>query len=170
MGGVAVPCPAGTYGPNEGLQRLRDCTVCPAGIDGGKPFFFIVLHCFTSKHSNLCNNISVYVCLPVCHFKLANCSRNILMNLSINTFLKGFTAWKAAHRDPPPSSCAHRAITVKRALSPLMGHLALLVQLENNWVRQVGQPVRDVEKDVSVLQVSLSTNTLTSEEQQILEY
>lgn len=37
-----------------------------------------------------------------------------------------------------------------------MGHLVLLVQLENNWVRQVGQPVRDVEKDVSVLQVTLS--------------
>lgn len=92
------------------------------------------------------------------------------MNLFINTFLKGFTVWKAAHRDLPPSSCAHRAITVKRALPPLMGHLALLVQRGNNWVRQVGQPVRDVEKDVSVLQVSLSTNTVTSMEQQILEY
>ncbi|XP_059188146.1 proprotein convertase subtilisin/kexin type 5 [Centropristis striata] len=33
-----------------------------------------------------------------------------------------------------------------------MGHLALLVQRGNNWVRQVGQPVRDVEKDASVLQ------------------
>ncbi|KAI4815467.1 hypothetical protein KUCAC02_005611 [Chaenocephalus aceratus] len=32
VGGVAVPCPAGTYGPNEGLQRLRDCTICPAGF------------------------------------------------------------------------------------------------------------------------------------------
>lgn len=30
-GGVALPCPAGTYGPIEGLQRLRDCTICPAG-------------------------------------------------------------------------------------------------------------------------------------------
>ncbi|XP_035857407.1 zonadhesin-like [Sander lucioperca] len=32
VGGVAVPCPAGTYGPKEGLQRLRDCTICPAGF------------------------------------------------------------------------------------------------------------------------------------------
>lgn len=31
VGGVAIPCPAGTYGPKEGLQRLRDCTICPAG-------------------------------------------------------------------------------------------------------------------------------------------
>ena len=31
VGGVAVPCPAGTYGSKEGLQRLRDCTICPAG-------------------------------------------------------------------------------------------------------------------------------------------
>lgn len=29
--GVAVPCPSGTYGSKEGLQRLRDCTMCPAG-------------------------------------------------------------------------------------------------------------------------------------------
>lgn len=33
VGGVAVPCPAGTYGTEEGLQRLRDCTICPAGIE-----------------------------------------------------------------------------------------------------------------------------------------
>ncbi|KAK5868621.1 hypothetical protein PBY51_009620 [Eleginops maclovinus] len=32
VGGVSLPCPAGTYGPNEGLQRLRDCTICPAGF------------------------------------------------------------------------------------------------------------------------------------------
>ncbi|KAM7413317.1 hypothetical protein PAMA_020621 [Pampus argenteus] len=32
VGGVAVPCPAGTYGPKEGLQRLKDCTICPAGF------------------------------------------------------------------------------------------------------------------------------------------
>lgn len=32
MGGVALPCPAGTYGTQEGLQKLRDCTVCPAGM------------------------------------------------------------------------------------------------------------------------------------------
>lgn len=31
VGGVVVPCPAGTFGPKEGLQRLRDCTICPAG-------------------------------------------------------------------------------------------------------------------------------------------
>lgn len=43
-----------------------------------------------------------------------------------------------------------------------MGHLALLVQQGNNWVRQVGQPVRDVEKDASVLQVSLSTDSPAS--------
>lgn len=83
----------------------------------------------------------------------------------INTFLQGFTVWRAAHGDPPPSSCAHRAFTVKRAPPHLMGHLALLVQRGNNWVRQVGQPAKDVEKDASVLQVSLSTNTLTSIEQ-----
>ncbi|AWO99018.1 putative SCO-spondin-like [Scophthalmus maximus] len=33
-----------------------------------------------------------------------------------------------------------------------MGHLALLAQRGDNWVRQVGQPVKDVEKDASVLQ------------------
>ncbi|CAB1443711.1 unnamed protein product [Pleuronectes platessa] len=87
VGGVAQPCPAGTYGPKEGLQRLRDCTICPA-----------------------------------------------------------------APGDPSPSSCAHRVITVKKARPPLMGHLALLEQRGNNWVRQVGQRVRDVEKDASVLQ------------------
>lgn len=38
-----------------------------------------------------------------------------------------------------------------------MGHLARLVQQGNNWVRQVGQPVRDVKKDGSALQASLST-------------
>lgn len=26
-----MPCPAGTFGPREGLQRARDCTICPAG-------------------------------------------------------------------------------------------------------------------------------------------
>lgn len=31
VGGAAFPCPAGTYSPKEGLQRLRDCTICPAG-------------------------------------------------------------------------------------------------------------------------------------------
>lgn len=31
VGGVAMPCPAGTYGAQEGLQKLRDCTICPAG-------------------------------------------------------------------------------------------------------------------------------------------
>lgn len=31
VGGVAVPCPAGSYGPKEGLQRLKDCAICPAG-------------------------------------------------------------------------------------------------------------------------------------------
>lgn len=50
-----------------------------------------------------------------------------------------------------------------------MGHLALLVQQANNWGRQVGQPVRDVEKDASVLQVSLSTNALTSVEHRKLK-
>lgn len=90
--------------------------------------------------------------------------KNIHGNISINTFLKGFTVWKEARRDRPPSSCAHRAITVKRALPPLTGHLALLVQQENNWVRQVGQRVRDAEKDVFVLQVSLCIDILTSEE------
>lgn len=88
--------------------------------------------------------------------------KNIFFNLSTNTSLKGFTVWKEAHRGPPPSSFAHRAITVRRAPPPLMGHLALLVQRGNNWVRQVGQHVRDAEKDASVLQVSLSTNTPNS--------
>ncbi|XP_060901721.1 signal peptide, CUB and EGF-like domain-containing protein 3 [Labrus mixtus] len=31
VGGAAVPCPAGTYGPKEGLQRLTDCAICHAG-------------------------------------------------------------------------------------------------------------------------------------------
>lgn len=31
VGGVAIQCPAGTYGPKEGLQREKDCTICPAG-------------------------------------------------------------------------------------------------------------------------------------------
>lgn len=70
-------------------------------------------------------------------------------------FLKVFTVWKAAHRTPTPSSCAHKDFSVKRAPPPLMGHLAQLVQQGNNWVRQVGQPVRDVKKDGSVLQASL---------------
>lgn len=37
-----------------------------------------------------------------------------------------------------------------------MGHLALPVQPENNWVRQVGRRARGVEKDASVLQVTLA--------------
>lgn len=73
-------------------------------------------------------------------------------------FLKVFTVWKAAHRDPAPSSCAHRDFSVRRAPPPLMGHLARLVQRGDNWVRQVGQPVRDVKKDGSVLQASFSTH------------
>ncbi|MGH0162299.1 UNVERIFIED_CONTAM: hypothetical protein FKN15_067495 [Acipenser sinensis] len=36
--GTAVRCPAGTYGAKEGLQRERDCSVCPAGAaDPGWP-------------------------------------------------------------------------------------------------------------------------------------
>lgn len=35
VGGVALPCPAGTYGPQDGLQKLQDCTICPAGINSG---------------------------------------------------------------------------------------------------------------------------------------
>ncbi|XP_077422977.1 uncharacterized protein LOC144052618 isoform X3 [Vanacampus margaritifer] len=31
-GGVAIPCPAGSYGPKEGLRRVTDCTICPAGF------------------------------------------------------------------------------------------------------------------------------------------
>lgn len=46
---------------------------------------------------------------------------------------------------------------MKRAPLALTGHLARLVQQGNNWVRQVGQPVRDVKKDGSVLQASLKT-------------
>lgn len=53
MGGVALPCPAGTYGAQEGLQKLRDCTVCPAGrsliatqIIRGRSTF-CVLHIFS---------------------------------------------------------------------------------------------------------------------------
>ncbi|XP_056906306.1 multiple epidermal growth factor-like domains protein 11 [Takifugu flavidus] len=100
VGGVAIPCPAGTYGAQEGLQNLRECTICPAGMSSTV-----------------------------------------------------FTVWKAAHRDPPPTSCAHRGFSVKRAPLALTGHLARLVLQGNNWVRQVGQPVRDVKKDGSVLQV-----------------
>ncbi|XP_028320851.1 uncharacterized protein LOC114474630 [Gouania willdenowi] len=32
VGGVAVPCPAGTYSTKKGLQRPTDCTICPAGF------------------------------------------------------------------------------------------------------------------------------------------
>ncbi|XP_028816912.1 multiple epidermal growth factor-like domains protein 6 [Denticeps clupeoides] len=32
IGGVAIQCPAGTYGAKEGLQREKDCTFCPAGF------------------------------------------------------------------------------------------------------------------------------------------
>ncbi|XP_053728235.1 multiple epidermal growth factor-like domains protein 10 [Synchiropus splendidus] len=32
VGGITVPCPAGTYGAQEGLQKLTDCTICPAGF------------------------------------------------------------------------------------------------------------------------------------------
>lgn len=28
---IAIQCPEGTYGPKEGLQRERDCAICPAG-------------------------------------------------------------------------------------------------------------------------------------------
>lgn len=55
VGGVAVPCPAGTYGLKEGLQRLRDCTICPAGRVLIKPFFS-----FTSKDYNIYIHISMY--------------------------------------------------------------------------------------------------------------
>ncbi|KAK7882549.1 hypothetical protein WMY93_028723 [Mugilogobius chulae] len=88
--GVALPCPAGTYGAKEGLHRLKDCT--------------------------------------------------------------GFTVWRAAHKDPPPNSCVHKAIIVKKAQPPHMGHLAQQVQQANNWDKQVGQPAKDAEKDVSVRQ------------------
>lgn len=30
---IAIQCPAGTYGPKEGLQRERDCAICPAGTN-----------------------------------------------------------------------------------------------------------------------------------------
>lgn len=59
MGGVVVPCPAGTYGPKVGLQRLRECTVCPAGralIDSGKSFKPVTLtdtHCISIKNHKL---------------------------------------------------------------------------------------------------------------------
>lgn len=138
VGGVAVPCPAGTYGAREGLQNLRDCTICPAGRSS------TVTELIHDRKQ--CQSISLSCKLET-----------FMITLSKNTFLKVFTVWKAAHRDPPPTSCAHRGFSVKRAPPPLMGHLARLVQQGNNWVRQVGQPVRDVKKDGSVLQASLNT-------------
>lgn len=189
VGGVAVPCPAGTYGSKEGLQRLRDCTICPAGRLA--TLLCCITHCSTLKDYNFCRksytcivNVSIYlwflssdrsILLIILHdltiypytVPCKKCSSNFIYKYFL--FLKGFTVWKAAHGDPPLSSCAHRAITVKKAPPPLMGHLALLVQQGNNWVRQVGQPVRDVEKDASVLQVSLSTDSPASNEQQILK-
>lgn len=95
---------------------------------------------------------------------------NTLITSSINAFLKVFTVWKAAHRDPPPSSCAHRGFSVKRAPPPLTGHLARLVRQGNNWVRQVGRPVRDVKKDGSVLQASLNTPDTRALKKARLEY
>lgn len=64
MGGVAVPCPAGTYGPKEGLQRLRDCTICPAGrvlIDIGKPSKLL----FSQPKTAIYAIISVSFCIPL---------------------------------------------------------------------------------------------------------
>lgn len=58
---------------------------------------------------------------------------------------------------------------MRRAPPLLTGHLVLLVQRGNNWVRQVGQPVRDAERDASVLQVSLCIYILTLLEQQKLK-
>lgn len=51
MGGVALPCPAGTYGAPEGLQKLRDCTICPAGrlltaaqvVHDRRPFYILYI-------------------------------------------------------------------------------------------------------------------------------
>ena len=48
VGGVALPCPAGTYGAPEGLQKLRDCTVCPAGrlLAGAQIVYVSILYVF----------------------------------------------------------------------------------------------------------------------------
>lgn len=59
---------------------------------------------------------------------------------------------------------------MKRAPLVLTGHLARLVQQGNNWVRQVGQPVRDVKKDGSVLQASLKTLNTGVFKKRRLEY
>lgn len=39
-----------------------------------------------------------------------------------------------------------------------MGHLVLPVHQGNNWVRQVGQPVKDAKRDAFVLQVGLCSD------------
>ena len=72
---------------------------------------------------------------------------------SMNNSPQASTAWRAAQRGPPPSSCANRAFTVKRAPPHPTGPLARLAQPHSNWDRQVGQAARDVEKDASVPQV-----------------
>lgn len=56
VGGVALPCPAGTYGPIKGLQRLRDCTICPAGrVADLLPYFSIM----TYSHPKDCNSCKI---------------------------------------------------------------------------------------------------------------
>uniref|UniRef100_A0A3Q3IVN5 Uncharacterized protein n=1 Tax=Monopterus albus TaxID=43700 RepID=A0A3Q3IVN5_MONAL len=128
-----------------------DCRLCPEGFSCD-PAIGTLFLCPPGQHSP--EGILHCLACPVdsvCTFGFPFKLYLVLQGLM--DLKKGFTVWKAAHRDPPPSSCAHRAITVKKALPPLMGHLALLVQRGNNWVKQVEQPVRDVEKDASVLQM-----------------
>lgn len=69
MGGTALPCPAGTYGPKEGLQRLKDCTICPAG----RVLTVVnLLNCVKLLKTKMFAVTSVDMCLPICHFKLPN--------------------------------------------------------------------------------------------------
>lgn len=50
---IAIQCPAGTYGPKEGLQRERDCAICPAGTNIALQLYLFFV-------------ISVFI-LPVAH-------------------------------------------------------------------------------------------------------
>ncbi len=53
---ITIQCPAGTYGPKEGLQRERDCAICPAGTcDVLQIYLCIDLTCVYLLMSQLSN-------------------------------------------------------------------------------------------------------------------
>nr|XP_043888260.1 neurogenic locus notch homolog protein 4-like [Solea senegalensis] len=157
LGNVSAPqrCPPGTFNLYTGKSSISDCKPCFPGLISSED----------RVDCRLCPTLSVPldslisvdlakspVKITLCVMTVPPASIPLYVLSSVCGVHQVFTVWRAAHKDPSPSSCAHKDIIVKKALPPLMGHLALLVQQGNNWVRQVGQPVRGVEKDVFVLQ------------------